>query len=94
MLPVFSASGVVSIQCGIISPTKIAVPMIARFLDELSETPCRFDKTTPLNIPNIIIMEPPRTGYGIVTKAAANLPTIPKIILMHPTPINTSRLAT
>lgn len=68
--------------------------MMARFLVEDRDTEARFDKTTPLKIPYITIMAPPRTGYGIVMNTAETLPTTPNMTYITETQINTSLLAT
>ena len=55
---------------------------------------CKFDNTSPINIPKPMICTPPNTGYGIVINMAANLPTIAHSISITPNIWYTYTLAT
>ena len=68
--------------------------MMAMFLVEDKHTYLRFDNTTPINIPNIVMRAPPNTGWGIVMNTAENFPINPNAIYIIANTKNTSRLPT
>jgi hypothetical protein len=81
-------------QAGISRPIKILVPMMAKFLDDVKEMGLRLERVTPINIPIIVIKDPPSTGYGMDIKTADNFPKSPKMTYMTPHVTKTLMLAT
>lgn len=77
IIPVSTVLGYRSIQCGSIKPTSREVPMMAEFRVDERSTDWRLERTTPLNIPNMMMRAPPSTGWGMVMNTAENLPIIP-----------------
>lgn len=82
------------IQAGIRRPIKIEVPMIAKFLDDVKEMGLRLERVTPINIPIMVIKDPPNTGYGMDIKTADSLPKSPKMTYITPHVTKTLILAT
>lgn len=82
------------IYSGIIRPIMMDVPMMARFRVEVKDTGLRLESVTPMNIPIMVISEPPRTGLGMEMKTAESLPKTPRTRYNTPQPTNTLVLAT
>ena len=81
-------------QYGIMRPTRMEIPIIARFLVDLMSMYCRLATTSPMNMPNPTTCVPPRTGYGMVTNTLANFPKNANRIRQQANIWNTFLLAT
>lgn len=93
-VPVLMTSGSAFRYFGNIKPINIEVPMISRFLLDLSETNCRLDSPTDVTIPKLMRIMPPRTGLGKRVNTAPNFPQRPQAIKINPAAWNALLLAT